>query len=221
VNVQCELCREVVPLADFTPRADGIEVRCPACGGTFFVASAKPAAAPPAAASAPAPAARPANGCVCPKCGRAQPPADACRHCGLVFARWDPALAGPAAGDETAHGLFAAAAAAWGEEARHEAFVAYCARAGCLPFAARCYRERLARDPADAVARAGQERVVTVAELTYLAPARASRDEPLKHRTALIAVVLLVFAGIMVYLTAPVWRAWLAPAAPAAGRPAR
>jgi len=113
-----------------------------------------------------------------------------------------------AEGDDEARRLFALAEAAWGEEARHEALVAYCARAGLLPYAARCYRERLARDPGDAAARAGQQRVVTVAELTYLTRARADRDEPLKHRRLILAVVVGAFFALIVLLTAPLWRRW-------------
>jgi hypothetical protein len=233
VKVQCELCRELVPLADFTPKPDGIEVRCPACGGTFFVPreerapAPEPAAPPtpptpaPAAAAPPAPdaAAPAATRSTCPKCGRAQAPAAACRYCGLVFAKWDPSAAGPAAGDDVARRLHAAVEEDWADEARHEKFIKYCAQAGCLPFAARCYRERLNRGE-DPVARAQQERIISVAEATYLAPARASRDAPLKHRRLLVVLVVVMFGGMILYLTAPMWRGWFAPgrdgAAPAA-----
>jgi hypothetical protein len=228
VNIQCDLCGEVAPLADFAARDGGIEVRCGACGGRCFVAAARPvgATAPATAVAASAgegpagaaaamiltssPAALAAADATttCPKCGRSQAPAEACRFCGLVFARWDPAVAGPAQGDEEARRLFAAAEAAWTDEARHEAFVGYCAAADGLPFAARCYRERLTRGD-DPVARAGQQRVVRVAELTYLTTARERRDAPLKHRRLILGIAVAVFLAVIVALLAPLWRSWL------------
>jgi hypothetical protein len=203
VKVQCELCREVVPLADFVPSVAGIEIRCPACHGTFFV----PADAPPAAVPAPA-AAPDATEMDCPKCGRRQPRAESCRYCGLLVARWDPAAAPAAGGDEVALRLFAEVEAGWADRQRHEAFIEHCGRAGLLSFAARCYRERQRRDPDDAMARAQLARVVAVAEATYLTRPRESGDAPLPHRGVLVGVVILIFAVLLAVLTSPLWRWW-------------
>jgi hypothetical protein len=213
VKVQCELCREIVVLADFTPSAEGISIHCPACDGTYFVPAPRPDPGRDGAAPGPAPppaasTGEPAAGDACPKCGRRQPPADACRHCGLVFALWDPASAPTAAGDEEARRLFARAEEAWGETARHEAFIEHCSRTAQLPYAARRYRERLTRNPDDAVARAQQARVVTITELTYLTRPRELADAPWPHRGALIGLVIAVFLLLLGLLTSPLWRWW-------------
>ena len=228
MKVQCELCREIVPLADFTPSAAGLEVRCPACKGSYFVP------APGRAAQPEAPLAQAAAGGVragadasgreggegdgaganagaemrCPKCGRRQPRAEACRHCGLVVARWDPDAAAPTADDDEARRLFAEAEAAWSDPARHDAFIEHCGRVGQLPYAARCYRDRLARDPDDAVARAQQARVVAAAELTWLTRPREQADAPVPYRGLLVGAVVALFLVLLMVLTTPLWRWW-------------
>ena len=231
MKVQCELCREIVPLADFTPSAAGLEIRCPACKGSYFVPAperaAQPEASPAEAAAGGVRAGEDASGregraggegdgaaggaeeeMRCPKCGRRQPRAEACRHCGLVLARWDPGAAAPTTGDDEARRLFAEAEAAWADPERHDAFIGYCGRAGQLPYAARCYRDRLARDPDDAVARARQARVVTAAELTWLTRPREQADAPVPHRGVLVGAVVALFVLLLVVLTAPLWRWW-------------
>ncbi|MBI5478595.1 MAG: hypothetical protein HY906_07070 [Deltaproteobacteria bacterium] len=236
MKVQCELCREIVPLADFTPSAEGLEIRCPACHGTYFVpaprksevggtvAPSSPVAGGGGAGKGGARAegggggdaggAGLADGALhedevqCPKCGRGQPPGGACRHCGLVFALWDPASAAATAGDDEARGLFAEAESAWDDPARHDAFIQHCGRAGQLPYAARCYRDRLARDPDDAVARAQQAKVVTVAELSYLTRPRELADAPMPCRGVLVGAVLVLFLVLLGLLTSPLWRWW-------------
>jgi phage FluMu protein Com len=213
VKVQCELCREIVLLADFTPSAEGLEIRCPACKGSYFVPApgrgeARPAASPPPTATASEAPAEPVEEMRCPKCGRRQPLAESCRHCGLVLARWDPDAAAPTTGDDEARRLFAEAEAAWGDPERHDVFIGYCGRAGELPYAARCYRDRLARAPDDAVARAQQARVVTAAELTYLTAPREQADAPVPHRAVLVGAVVALFVALLLALTAPLWRWW-------------
>jgi hypothetical protein len=236
VKVQCELCREIVPLADFTPSSEGISIRCPACSGTYFV----PAPRQGEAGGTVAPSANGVGGggaerggagaeggvagdaggagstdggpqgheVRCPKCGRRQPQAEACRHCGLVFALWDPAKATGTTGDDVAQRLFALAEAAWSETARHTAFIEHCSRTGQLPHAARCYRDRLARDPDDAVAREQQAKVVKVTELTFLTRPRELADAPVPYRRALIGLVVVVFLILLGLITSPLWRWW-------------
>jgi hypothetical protein len=219
VKVQCELCREIVPLVDFRPSAAGIDIGCPACGQRYFVPAPSSAGAvapltlvhgdgePVPALGRPAAGPRDADAFACPKCGRTQPRAAACRYCGLVYDNWEP---GPteAGGDETARALYAQAEGAWQDPAGHDAFVEHCAAAGLLAFAARCYRARLATDPADPVARAQQQRIIHMAEVTYLAPAREARDAPLPHRTLLLGALGLLFLALVALLTLPLWRWW-------------
>jgi hypothetical protein len=211
VKVQCELCREIVPLADFTPSAEGISIRCPACNGRYYVPA--PIRAAPGALASELGGEAVAGGeaeseARCPKCGRRQPQGAACRHCGLVFALWDPDGVAPTAGDDEAQRHFALVEAAWGDRTRHEAFIEHCARTGQLPYAARCYRDRLARDPDDSVARAQQARVVAVAELTCLTQPRELADSPVPYRGVLIGAVLVLFVILLGVLTSPLWRWW-------------
>jgi hypothetical protein len=224
VKVQCELCREIVALADFTPSVEGISIRCPACSGTYFVPAPRQAdadrGAPPQrvepVGSTAGAAAQPqssgvvadAGGMACPKCGRRQAQGGACRYCGLVFALWDPTTAAATNGEDESRRRFAAAEAAWSDLSQHEAFIEHCSRTGQLPYAARCYRDRLARDPDDAVARAQQARVVAVAELTCLTRPRELADAPLPHRGVLIGAVIALFVALLGILTSPLWRWW-------------
>ena len=242
MKVQCDLCREIVALADFTPSAEGISIRCPACGGTYFVPAPRKGegggtVAPSAQGSGGGGAGGGGGGAraegggggdgggadaedggpqreevQCPKCGRRQAPTEACRYCGLVFALWDPESAAPtvaaSAGDDEARRLFAHAEEAWSDVARHKTLVEYCSRVGQLPFAARCYRERLARDPADAVAKAQLQKVATVAELTCLTRPRELADAPVPYRRVLIAGVIALFLLLLGTLTSPLWRWW-------------
>jgi hypothetical protein len=65
--------------------------------------------------------------------------------------------------------------AAWADEDAHGAFLDLCADQGCLGDAARLYAAAVAAAPADAVARAGLERVRARA-LSALTVAREARN---------------------------------------------
>ncbi len=143
----------------------------------------------------------------CPKCGHPQPRAEACRRCGLVFSRWDPAQAEPG-GDDEARRLFAAAEADWTDPARHALFIEHCTGKGLLPFAARCYRERLVRRPGDEVARLRRDQIVKAAERAYLEKARLERDGPLQHRNLIGGIIIALFIVVLIVLTRPLWQWW-------------
>jgi predicted TPR repeat methyltransferase len=76
--------------------------------------------------------------------------------------------------DEQAELLWSAALAAWDTLENHEAFVKYCSRTGLLASAGRRYRERLDRDPRDAVAAQMQSRILTMATAGYIPPSPVS-----------------------------------------------
>lgn len=104
-------------------------------------------------------------GLSCPKCGRSR--ADnvpACPRCGLVFERWgsDQALQAAALDDE-AQALYRELKTRWTEEPLHEAFLKHCSARGCLGAAGQKYRDRLDRDPSDAIALKMQARIVGMA----------------------------------------------------------
>jgi hypothetical protein len=166
--------------------------------------AAKPAAAPSASAAAVKPA--PAREMVCPKCGEPQKPAAACRRCGLIIARWNPARASaeapPALGDVgAAAALFAACEAAWGDRARHDAFLAHCEAGGAWAFAAAAYRRQTAVPERRAVAEERLQEIRVRAEKALAIVARAAPDKPpanpMRSVVALAIVVLLLVASVV------------------------
>jgi hypothetical protein len=193
--------------------AGGIEVTCASCGATYHVAArpVEPAAAPDAEPEPRPPA--PSGAMVCPKCGDAQPPADACRRCGLIQARWR----GPeSAADGTDLDLVGAREAAalweqclqrWEEPAPHEAFLAHCQAAGTFAFAASRYRAAQAqRGEHDPVATSRLKQVRSLAEQALLIPSRAAPETktsslaPYKNVVVLLTLVLALLLGGVVYL---------------------
>ncbi len=128
---------------------------------------------------------------VCPKCGHARVPAgDACGRCGLIYANWKPELADTVAPlDDVGASLWAAAQLAWDDAVSHDAFVKHCSQAGLLPAAGRAYRERLARDANDPVARRMQERIVQMAMAALGSVARPPMREPVTRSKGFWLVV--------------------------------
>jgi hypothetical protein len=114
-------------------------------------------------------------GLSCPKCGRSRADhAAACPRCGLVFERWgsDQALQAAALDDE-AQAMYREIKTRWNDEALHDAFLKHCSAKGCLGAAGHKYRDRLDRDPKDAVALKMQARIVTMAA-AVLAPIKST-----------------------------------------------
>lgn len=105
----------------------------------------------------------------CPKCGQSGRAGEAaCARCGLTFALWTPDKAAEVVQlDGKAETLWAELAAAWDDEARHDAFLKYCSVAGQLAPAGRRYRERLAEAPGDPLAIRMQDRIVAMATVSF------------------------------------------------------
>lgn len=203
MKAQCDRCKEIVPL-EFALAAGGIQVRCPACHACYFVAAGDPAS--PVAPSAPPKVTRlPGAEMTCPKCGEAQPRADACRRCGLLQARWRGSLAAAdASSPELAHAREAAALWAevetgWDDPARHDTFLAYCQKSGTYAFAASRYRAALAERPGDAIAERRLRQVRHLAELALLSPRPRAEAERTPFGGAMVVlglIVLLVVGGL-------------------------
>ena len=187
MKADCERCREEVELS-FAPAPGGIDVTCPKCGATYFVASA-----------APAPQVAPADGSGCPKCGAARR-GEACQRCGLVFARWKGEASERAEAGEAA-ALWAACEADWDDPARHDAFLACCQRTAQFPFAAARYRAARASRGAAAEPAASRalERIeklaLTALQLSSPRAPGSAGGLPYKNAMAVLAVVLFLIVG--------------------------
>ena len=200
MKTQCPGCGASVELV-FAPVPGGIQVTCPDCRRTSFVAASAPS--PPAAEAARAPRAR-AGEKECPKCGEVQPEADACRRCGLVFARWQGgAVAAADDVDAEAARLWATCEAAWDEPSRHDAFIAFCQQRAQLPLAAARYRTAgLARGADDAMVTRALARLSKLALTTLELSAQRERpvERALPYRktlTVLVALLGLLALGLV------------------------
>jgi hypothetical protein len=135
----------------------------------------------------------------CPKCGWRPRETDsekvsACARCGLVFERWTPELAAEQiVMDDEGESLWAAVQASWNDDSTHDAFLKHCSLSGRLALAGRRYRERLDQAPKDPTAGRMQERVVSMATLTFAQ--RAPKPIPVT-RTRMFWAVLACFVGI-------------------------
>ncbi len=150
----------------------------------------------------------------CPKCGHRQHDTESCHRCGLVFAMVKPGFApwddyGELARPHLpqARTLWAAIEAAPGDDAAHEAFVAFCKRTGLLLFAAARYRwllsdlpghpvvdRHLAQVTRDATAMAG---VMRSQNDEFLAVASRARTV-LMVAVAGFCVIAMIVLGIMI-----------------------
>jgi hypothetical protein len=219
MKAQCEKCKEIVAL-EFDLAEGGIRVYCGACGQSFAVAArahgegagrATPAASAPRAEPRSAPRSDD-DGVSCPKCGVTQPRGEACRACGLVFAKWrgPEALADtplPELGDaRVASALWTACQEAWDDAQRHDAFVDHCQRTQSFALAAQRYRTRLARAPGDVVAeeRLQQIRQAAEASLVVVRPKKAAAREETRDKKPILVVlfVMAIALGGVVYLLA-------------------
>jgi predicted Zn finger-like uncharacterized protein len=190
VKLECEACRALVMVDTFQLRGDGIEVTCPACAVSFYIASR---AAPPATL--------PDGPMQCPKCGTAQPEAEACRTCGLEATRFADFRASAADGADELDALWEATLAEWDDADRHRRFVEAASATDSFAVAARRYREVLRERPGDARADAALKRITRMAEAAMMVraaarPAEAEGKEPYKNvLILLIALVMLAGAG--------------------------
>ena len=103
----------------------------------------------------------------CPKCGKARAgDTAACPRCGLLFALWQSGEVTEVAGlDQAGEALWDRVEEDFADSARHEALLKHCVRTGLLAAAGRRYRNRLDRNPKDALAAEMQAQVLARATL--------------------------------------------------------
>ena len=226
MKIQCQKCKEIVPIGVFRSSEEGIHVTCSACQESFFVASGPPEDAPtesdgpkvapkPAAKAAPTSAAaasarpkaeaRSASQVTCPKCGAAQPEARACRTCGLSSELWEgyepPELEHDASPKLSA--LWDACQESWDDSDVHAAFAEQASTEGAYLYAVRLYRravlDRAGSGDGSEVAKRQLERLARMSEVALL-PGTASLEhagpEPYKN-VLILLIALLVIGGAL------------------------
>lgn len=208
MKIQCEKCKEIVPLGPFELLSDGIRVTCAACRATFEVAAAgsfDSARAPRETSlrmrghldeSAPAE--------TCPKCGTARGELAACRVCGLEV-QHAGTYRERAAIDATPEldAAWAACEDGWDDQGRHDRFVHLASIQSQFATAAKRYRLYLDQHPDDDRAQAALTRVTRMAAATMLQRPRAAEPdgrEPYKGVVLLLLGLLLLGGGGGVYL---------------------
>jgi hypothetical protein len=212
VKIQCDLCKEIV-VADFAVVGDGsIEIVCPSCRGRYAAPATRarrvtgeqiqrPDGRPRRASLPPPQPGLPDM--TCPKCGEVQPPAMACRTCGLQASRMaDYAAAEQASVPEAVAAAWEDARVRWSDPDAHERFVQSLAAAECYPWGARRYREILRERPGDTVAAEQIARLARMAEATLLAGAvsrQAPSLSPYRGISIVVFALILAIAAGLVY----------------------
>jgi len=207
MKIQCERCKEIVPIGRFLASAKGIEVTCEACGESYFVDadSQTDATAPDAAdggeAGRDASASLGEDQMRCPKCDGLQPRRDACRSCGLraeLFDDYDRKQEEEAPPELEA--IWETCRADWDDEDGHARFAECASSAFAYAYAARRYRSVLRHRPDDEIAHRQLDRLSRMAEASLMGASLARQqaegeDEPYKKVIVLI-MVLVLLAGI-------------------------
>jgi hypothetical protein len=205
MKIQCEQCKEIVPLGRFEILADRIRVTCSACAGSFEVVpegveSARRAPAPPNATET---ATEGATKPRCPKCGEPHVDAPACPVCGLeaqhaaAFSERQAAEASPELDAQ-----WDACIGAWDDQSTHDAFARAASLGNQFSAAARRYRIWLVDhpgDPGEEIARAALGRLARMAEVSLLhrpsKPAPGDDEQPYK-RVVMLMIALVVLAAM-------------------------
>ncbi len=206
MKIQCELCREIVPIGAFRVAGDGIEVTCEACGDSFFVSTSGEPAGGERGQDAGAASESPREAVAehemrCPKCDLVQPRTGACRACGLRAELFEEyALEHAEEAPPELEALWECCEAEWDDEAAHDRFVEGAAVSLAYAYAARRYRSVLRRRGDDPIAHRQLDRLARMAEVTLTSAAAARRhsdagDEPYK-KVIMLLMVLVLLAGI-------------------------
>ncbi len=205
MNIQCELCREIVALRTFSSSSDGIHIQCGACRGSFFVAARANTSylIAPAANQASA-IARCPLGPACPKCEEpTRSGARACTRCGLAVSKFGKFTgASSAQAPELLRTLWSACERSWRDSGAHQRFLHAASEHDSYTFAAQQYRRAVRNDPNDEIARRGLEQLssmVTARALATSPPGAAARREPFRGVAALVALLLVCGAAGGVY----------------------
>lgn len=138
----------------------------------------------------------------CPRCERAGAPGEtACARCGLLVERFGGFRADADDPPELAP-LWEECCAAWTDEETHDRVLVSATNLAALPALARRYRERLATDAKDEVARARLQRVAVLVETSARAQAEEKIDSGGAFRLVWVLghVVALVGVAAAAYL---------------------
>jgi hypothetical protein len=135
----------------------------------------------------------------CPKCGKQRAPAaEACPRCGLVFALWQADSAAPGASlDEAGSELWRKVEANWSDTALHEELLRHCLQTGTLAAAGRLYRDRLDRDPKDALAAHMQAQILAKATVMLSVQQTRPRESLTRNRWFWVVVLVAMAVGIL------------------------
>ena len=128
----------------------------------------------------------------CPKCDAPNTGAS-CSKCGLVFAKFDPAVLEEGATDEI-RALWAEVEADWTDESKHAVFVERALIAGAGPFATSCYR----RKGTDPVAQKNLGQIANRLEQMLLASPRAKPRNLNRARLVGVFLITAVIVGLTI-----------------------
>jgi hypothetical protein len=140
----------------------------------------------------------------CPKCGTKQPPATACRRCGLATDRMAVFQPRDAAVVPELNTAWQDVEVAWGDASLHERFVALAVEHKAYAFAARRYRDALQSRPGDATATAYVEKIgkmVAVTLFVSATPKQAAMPKPYKNAIAIMIVLVVAIVIGLLYAT--------------------
>ena len=129
----------------------------------------------------------------CPKCGDAQPPATACRRCGLAADHMNAYAASSVEIPPVILAMWAKVEASWTDTAVHDAFINAASAANLFTYAARQYRAAGAARPGDDVAPGHLTRLARMAE----AAMRATASPPPRDAKRLRVIVLVIVAAFL------------------------
>ena len=138
------------------------------------------------------------TGTGCPKCGKKRSPVEAsCPRCGLVFALWKEESGTPLVPlDSRGSQLWQEVQGHWNEAVLHEEFLKHCLQIGSLAAAGRMYRERLDKNPKDAVAAQMQAQILAKATLTLSINKSQPREAMTRTRWFWAIILLAMALGI-------------------------
>lgn len=129
---------------------------------------------------------------------RQRPPSAEAVRARLVALAGAPPVAPDAPGPEDARARWHAVRAAWGDDAVHDGFIAWCAERELLPFAGQCYRGVLEKDPENPEALRARGRILAQAQ-ALLAVASQSRLDWKRISTVARAATLIVLTGALIF----------------------
>jgi hypothetical protein len=189
VNIQCTLCKEIVPLRTFSSTTEGVTIQCGECRGAFFVASQPPTARKPIATPVPV---EPDG---CPKCDQPlRPGTRACDRCGLSAGKFATFASGATKTPVALQSLWQQCERDWSNPDAHRRFLEAASEHDNYTLAAKHYRRALRERPDDSTARDALDRISTMVTARALSTSRSrggAERAPFRAAAAMMLVLLL------------------------------